>query len=342
MIEGNPLPPNTGGTEEPTPAHLPTLPKREGNDFARTLGLDWTTPAVPSLPLIGEEKVEEDSAAKPTMVGTKATKPKLQVANGYSANFDQLAQLLHAVNQDSRQKIPIAELAESVGLATRQMEQLTSIAVALGLILPRTMVLTTVGALIGAHDQFFDDMGSLWFLHYVIGSNPQLLIWNRFVNVFLPAKPNFSTDELRCSFDDLKLTHSEYSARAHVNKEINTILDAYTNQQFAKLAYLRQTDEGYSLGYRQPVPLLVLAASISRFRDRHHAGNTAVSVRDLLTADNSPGVVFQMHEDTLRAGLEQLKHGHGFSLEARADLDQLRFAEDIPDHVFMERYYASR
>ena len=342
MRKENPLIPNNGGTEEPTPAQVPTLPKREGDEFARTLGLDWTTPAVPSLLLIGGEKAEENSAAKPTMVGSKASKPKLQVANGYSVNFDQIAQLLHAIGQDSRKRIPLTGLAEGVGLSTMQMKYLTGIAVALGLIVPITMRMTPTGALVVEHDQFFDGLGTLWFLHYVIGSNPQLLIWNRFVNVFLPAKPNFSTDDLRCSFDDLKLTHSEYSARAHVSKEVNTILDAYTNQQFAKLAYLRQTDEGYSLGYRQPVPLLVLAASISRFRDRHQPGNTAVSVRDLLTAPNSPGVVFQMHEDTLRAGLEQLKHGHGFSLEARADLDQLRFAEDIPEHVFMERYYASR
>ena len=342
MRKENPLAPDNGETEEPTLVRVPTLPKREGEEFARTLGLDWTTPAVPVTRLSGEEKSKENSAAKPTMGGSKAIKPKLQVANGYSANFDQLAQLLHAVNQDSRQKISVTELAEGVGLALRQMEYLTSIAVALGILAPYTMRLTPVGALVAEHDQFFDDLGTLWFLHYMVGSNPQLLIWNRFVNTFVPTKSQFSADDLHSSYDYLRLTYSEYSVRTHVRSEIKTILDAYTNQQFARLAYLRQTDEGYSLGYRQPVPLLVLAASISRFRDRHHAGNTAVSVRDLLTADNSPGVVFQMHEDTLRAGLEQLKHGHGFSLEARADLDQLRFAEDIPDHVFMERYYASR
>ena len=283
-------------------------------------------------------------ATKKQSKGTviKVPKPKLQVTNGYSVNFDQLAQLLHAVSQDTRRKIPVTELAEGVGLADRQMEYLTSIAVALGLIFPITMRMTPTGTLVAEHDQFFDDLGTLWFLHYIVGSNPQLLIWNRFVNVFLPAKPSFSVDDLRCSFDYLKLTYSEYSARAHVNKEINTILDAYTNQQFSRLAYLRAQGEGYGLGYRQPVPVPILAASITRFRDRHQAGNTAVSVRDLISAQDSPGVVFQMPEHTLRAGLEQLRHGHGFSLEARADLDQLRFAEDIPDHVRMERYYASR
>ena len=291
------------------------------------LGLD-------PLPLAKEKQ------SKGTVI--KVPKPKLQVTNGYSVNFDQLAQLLHAVSQDTRRKIPVSELAEAVGLADRQMEYLTSIAVALGLIFPITMCLTPIGTLVVAQDQFFDDLGTLWLLHYIVGSNPQLLIWNRFVNDFLPAKPQFTADEFRNSFDDLSSTHSAYSARTHVNMEVKSILDAYTNSHFSRLAYLRKTDEGYGLGYRQPVPVPVLAASIARFRDRHQAGNTAVSVRDLLSAPNSPGVVFQMPEDTLRAGLEQLRHGHGFSLEARADLDQLRFAEDIPDHVRMERYYASR
>ena len=279
---------------------------------------------------------------KPEGEPDKVIKRKLQVANGYSVNFGQLAQLLHAVSQDNCKKLPVTELAEGIGISTMQMKYLSGIAVALGLIAPMTMRMTPTGTLVAEHDQFFDDLGTLWFLHYIVGSNPQLLIWNCFVNVFLPAKPSFSVDDLRCSFDYLKLTYSEYSARAHVNKEINTILDAYTNQQFSRLAYLRAQGEGYGLGYRQPVPVPVLAASIARFRDRHQAGNTAVSVRDLVSARDSPGVVFQMPEHTLRAGLEQLRHGHGFSLEARADLDQLRFAEDIPDHVRMERYYASR
>jgi hypothetical protein len=291
---------------EPTPPQAATLPKREGEEIRGTV------------------------------------KPKLQVANGYSVNFDQLAQLLHAVSQDTRRKIPSTDLAEMIGLSTMQMKYLIGIAIALELVIPRNIVLSPMGRLIVAHDQFFDDLGTLWFLHYVVGSNPQLLVWNRFVNIFVPSNTAFMVEAFREAFDDLKETHSEYSARAHVNKEINTILDAYTNQQFSQLAYLRAQEDGYSLGYRQPVPLLILAAAITRFRDRHQLGNTAVSIRDLLTAPNSPGVVFQMPEDTLRAGLEQLRQGHGFSLEARADLDQLRLAEDIPDHRRLERYYASR
>ena len=325
MRKENPLSPNNGGTEEPTPAQVPTLPKREGDDFARSLVLDLTGLEV--------KIIEQAEVVK---------RGKLRLTNGYPVKFDLLARLLALIGKSDRAKISSRDLASSMGVADNHMEFLGHIAHALGLTEIITYKLTLLGSLVASQDTFFDDIGTLWFLHYIISSNPNLIVWNRFANTIVPKQYDFTMRDFRASFDDLRLLFAPTSYVRYVNAETRAIIDTYTNQQFSRLAYLREIDDGYGLGYRQPVPLLVLAASISRFRDRHQPGNTAVSVRDLLTAPNSPGVVFQMHEDTLRAGLEQLKHGHGFSLEARADLDQLRFAEDIPEHVFMERYYASR
>jgi hypothetical protein len=274
--------------------------------------------------------------------GFPVSDAKLQVGNGYYLDFDQLARLLHASVQDERARIPQADLAATIGVADRKVENLGSLANMLGLIRKGSYKPTLLGLLIYERDPFFDDAGTLWFLHYVIGSDPRAIIWNRIVNAIIPKQPRFTRERLRATFDDLREWFSPDSIKKHVLKEINTFLDAYTNQSFARLVYLRVEGEGYALGYRAPILPLVLAASIAHFRGDRRAGDTAVSIPDLCAAPNSPGVVFQLPEDRMRAMLEELKTQPGISLESRADLDQLRISPDLTDIELMKRYYDSR
>ena len=269
-------------------------------------------------------------------------KTKLQLSNSYLVKFDQLSRLLGAVQDDPRRRIRREGLATTLGLSPRQLESLASIAQALGLLVPVTSHPTPLGRLIAAHDGFFDDLGTLWFLHYAIASEPRFLIWHRFANEFVPHAGTFDYDELRASYADIEETHSSYTARKHVTAETKTVLDAYTRQNFSRLAYLRCRDEKYALSYREPVAPLVLAAMIARYRDRHHAGATALPIDELLHAPNSPGWVCQLPEDRLRAALEALRSAPGVALESRADLDQLRLTDATSDVQWMERYYRER
>ncbi|BCM94555.1 hypothetical protein IAD21_06462 (plasmid) [Abditibacteriota bacterium] len=267
---------------------------------------------------------------------------KLQVTNGYFVQFDQLAQLLGATCRDERPRIPQDDLANAVGVAGRKIENLASIAQALGLIAPVTYKPTPLGEVIAAQDPFLDDIGTLWLMHYIAASEPRFLVWNRFVNEFLPARGHFSYADLRGSFDDLKESHSTYTAKKHVTQEVKVLLDAYTEQALSRLAYLRADGDNFRLSYREPLPPLVLAACLARFRDRHRAGATALSIDELLTAPNSPGRICLIPADRLRSSLETLRAQSGFALESRADLDQVRLTDSTSDHQWMERYYASR
>lgn len=267
---------------------------------------------------------------------------KLRLTNGYAIDFDQLARLLDASCRDSRLKIPKVELASAVGVADSHVQFLCSIAHALGIMGANNYKPTPLGRLIRENDGFFDDNGTLWCLHYIASSNPENIAWNRFVTTILPADNSLTLQQFRDCFDDLRSEFAESSYARNVNQETRTLLDAYTNQNLSRLAYLRKNGEQYTLGYREPIPALVVAASIARFRDRHRPGDTAIPVSDLIAGVNSPGVVFQLSEERLRSTLEELKMQQGFSLESRADLDQVRLMDDKPDHIWMERYYASR
>lgn len=267
---------------------------------------------------------------------------KLQLANGYPLDFNQLAQLLHAVCVSESSKISQLELSEAIGIADRKAENISSLAIALGLVKKGSYRPTELGTLVRERDPFFDDLGTLWFLHYVISSDARYIVWNRIINSIIPKHSRFNREYIKTCFDDLKPYFTEKSLVKHVRQEIKSCLDAYTGQSFARLSYLRVEGEWYSLGYRQAIPHLVLAASIVHFRGDRRAGDTAISIPDLCTTPNSPGVVFQLPEDKLRLTLEELKTQVGISLESRADLDQIRISTDLSDVELMKRYYDSR
>jgi hypothetical protein len=268
---------------------------------------------------------------------------KLQLTNGYEVKFDRLAQFLAAIERDGRARIPVADLGNAIGVPYRQAENIGSIARAFDLAQSITYQLTPLAKVISANDRFFDDIGTLWFLHYVIASNLHHIVWNHFVNSIALQSQRFTRNEFRLGFDYLSKSHSKDSVQKHVLKEVNVILNAYTKQNLNRLVFIIENGQsGYSLGYREPIPPLVLGACIARFRDQHRPGDTALSISDLLTAPNSPGIICQIPEDRLRDGLETLKTQPGLSLESRADLDQVRLTDATKDYRWMERYYASR
>jgi Protein of unknown function (DUF4007) len=162
------------------------------------------------------------------------------------------------------------------------------------------------------------------------------------ITSILPTYKSVTREKVRTEFADLRRSLSEASVQKHVLKEVNTTLDAYTNQQFVRIAYLRLDEDTYRLDTHEPVPSLVLAACIACFLQHHRSNDTAVSVEDLLTTSDGPGVVLQLEEKHPRQLLEQLKMQPGFSLESRADLDQIRLSDTALDYVWMERYYASK
>ncbi|SRR6266567_2773930 len=268
-------------------------------------------------------------------------KPKIHLCNGYVANFTSLARILKVACQDSRKLIPQVDLIASVGLTEKHVKYLCGIAQAFGVIEQRTCKATLLGQLVYKYDPFFDDVGTLWFLHYMISSNPYHLVWHRLVTSVLPAHKCITLEQASAAFDDLRQIIGRQSIHKHVLNELNSTFDAYINQHFAHLDYLRLDDATYILNKNPSMPPLVLSACIACFRDRHRPGDTAISVPDLLVNPNGPGIVLQLEESRLRALLEQLKMVPGFSLESRADLDQVRLTDNTPDYGWMERYYVN-
>jgi hypothetical protein len=269
---------------------------------------------------------------------------KLQLTNGFFADFSQIARILaYAIEHQNEGRIPSAAYAMSMGIPTRRAENLCSIATAFALIRPVVLTSTKVGPIIHQYDPFLDDLGTLWLLHYLVSSNERYVVWNRLANQVIPENSRFSTITARPYFDDLNQFYSAYSMDKNLRDEIGAVWNAYTEQAFRYLNYIRaESDQVYIRGDPAPVPPQVFCAAALSYRDRFAPKAVTLDVPLLAKAANSPGRVFGLTGRQVRDLLEEVKRLGYLYVETRADLDQVRFREDHDFLGVIRRYYEER
>lgn len=252
---------------------------------------------------------------------------KLQLSNGYYLRFEHLSHLLHYVmSKPEISRFPPEELTSALGMSPRMIENLTSYGVALGLLTRRSCKPTEFGRLIDEQDPFFDRNETLWFLHCIIASDEKYVVWNRLINRVFSEESEVTTEVARRYFSDLNGHFSEKSLKRHLANEIGVLFNAYTEQKFSHLEYIRKLSEKvYQLDQSVQIPDLCILASCYLYRDRYAKGATGLEIEHLVKEQNSPGRVFHISEDQLRLALERLHRKRRISIESRANLDQIRF-----------------
>src|SRR5258707_407833 len=114
-----------------------------------------------------------------------SAKTRLRLTNGHLIEFSQIARLLAAACADTRSRIPPRDIAASIGVSDNHAEFLCRMADAMGLLMPISYRPTPLGNTVHRSDLFCDDIGTLWFLHYVAASNSQNIVWYRLANDIL-------------------------------------------------------------------------------------------------------------------------------------------------------------
>ena len=269
---------------------------------------------------------------------------KLQLTKGFFVDMSQIARMLtYAVDHQGEGRISAEAYVESMGISASRVENLSSLATALELIRPVVLAPTELGLVIHRHDPFFDELATLWLLHYLVSSNKRYVVWNRLIDRVIPENEAFSTTVGRPYFEDLSQYYSEHSMDKHLRKEMGTVWNAYTEQSFRHLDYIRaESDQIYTLSNHEPVPPGVFHAAVVVYRERYAPGAATLEVMALARAANSPGRLFNLTERQVRDLLEEIKQtGHVF-VETRADLDQVRFRDDYDLPSIMCRYYEDR
>lgn len=269
---------------------------------------------------------------------------KLQLTKGFFTDLSQIARMLtYAVEHQDEGRIPPEAYVESMGISASRVENLSSLATAFELIRSVVLTPTELGMVVHQYDPFLDDLGTLWLLHYLVGSNQRYVVWNRLVNQVIPENDRFSTAIARPYFDDLSQFYSESSMNKHLRKEMGAVWNAYSEQALRYLDYIRaESDQVYIRGDREPVPPQVFCAAAMSYRDRFAPKAVTLDVSLLAKAANSPGRVFGPTERQVRDLLEEVKRLGYLYVETRADLDQVRFREDYDFLGVIRRYYEER
>jgi hypothetical protein len=274
----------------------------------------------------------------------KATPYKLQLTKGFFTDFSQIARMLnYAIEHRDDGRIPPEVYAATMGISNSRVENLCSLAAAFGLIRPVVLTPTELGSVIHRHDPFLDDLGTLWLLHYLVSSNERYVVWNRMINQVIPENDRSSTAIARPYFADLSQYYSEHSMNRHLRKEMGTVWNAYTEQAFRQLGYIRsESDQIYVRDDREPVPPHIFCAAVLVYRERFLPGAATIDVAILAHKANSPGRVFDLTERQVRDLLEEVKESGYIHIETRADLDQIRFRDDYDFLDIVRHYYQER
>ena len=269
---------------------------------------------------------------------------KLQASKGYFLRFDEVSRLLHFLAERRDQsRNSQGSVMSATGLSKHHVESLISLASGMGLVLPIVYRATELGLLIHDQDLFFDDVGTLWLCHYSISSNLRYVVWNRMTNTILPRAQQPIASEVASEFADLRAKFSEKSVNKHVRKEIRALFNAYTEQQFSRVYYLKEINGRYQLRNSSAlVPPLIFMCTLITYRDHFAPGASGLEIGTMCSADNSPGRLLNLREAQVRDLLDQLHRTDLLTIESRADLDQVRFGQELTVTQVLSRYYRER
>jgi hypothetical protein len=271
------------------------------------------------------------------------TKRKLQVSNGHYLDFDQTARLIHTVaNADQDQKMTMAIFEEETGLPFRQVRNRVSVARAMGLFTDKGLQLTPFGKLIALHDPFFENRGSLEYVHYLAAGNYKNIIWYEVFNTLLASGQSTDYQGWLSYFRNLLFgEYSKKSLKDHLPKEVRFIIEAYTENNLKDLELLCKDaqDKLYKRRYLNPSPL-IFSAMLYHYAEQQKAD--LMQVEDLLQTPGSPAMLFFMGREMFNNTVELL-HDKGYlRYEGTHDLNQLRLKENHTANDFLTAYYEKR
>ena len=269
----------------------------------------------------------------------------LEFTRGFYVHFDQISRILNFITREkSRSRFSANSLAKATGLSSDQASTQAKIAAAMRLLVPRSYRLTAFGQLVTDRDIFFEDLGTLWMCHYALSASPRRLVWNHLTNCLLPTEGLASLKQVRATLERLASHWAANTWRNNLRQEVNSFFNAYTEQAFSQLHYLHQTDDStYALtDSPAPVPPGAFLAILLLYRDRFQPGASGLEVPTICTADHSPGRLLHLSETRVRALLNELHEAGWLTIEAKANLDQVRFRPDQTWLEAMKAYYEER
>lgn len=280
---------------------------------------------------ISPEKVCKSGKTKKENVTT------WQVAYSNDIDFIQINRLLNELIQKEKSSYSYSDIGSIFGFTKDGTRGFIGPIIGFGLIDRDDKTVTELGKLILKYDSYFEDIGTLWFLHYYISSQPHLILWNRLSNIIFP-KQNFNFKDFSESISDLKNNYTKETF-SRARREYTLYIRAYLNTELSKLKIFKEIEkEQYQKDNITNVPDEILLASILLYKERFFSNEVTLEIKNLLNNTNSPGTLFYLNESKLRESIERLRQKGLLIIESFADLDQIKFTH-VTNYIEMMKYY---
>jgi hypothetical protein len=201
--------------------------------------------------------------------------------------------------------------------------------------------ITPLGTLIINYAPFFDNLGLLWLLHYLLASNAVLVLWSNLFNIGVQDNSVFSIHEIMELYTGLVGRWSDKSINVKARKEIGGILSNYSDDFLREIKLIQKIEFGkyqaiFDMGN---IPNLIWLSIMLIYRDRYYPGATTMEIPLVVNAHYSPGRILLQNEAIVRDALEELHNEGLLTIETRSGLDQIRFKRDINWFSAIKAYF---
>jgi Protein of unknown function (DUF4007) len=230
---------------------------------------------------------------------------------------------------------------------------------------------TPIGARIfleNGHDQFMEDMTTLWLIHWNISTNRDpLLAWHFMLNRW--QEPDFTESRAAAALkrevdsQDRKgsavtllqhlqiFVHSYLPTRGHKGEVSEDNLDCPLTE-LELLVKVGERERGDSGGKRESVYAFrrddklsitpgLFAYCVNDFWHKQYPNEKTLSARTIITGPGSPGQVFKIPEQDIFARLADLDHTTGGAIRFNESdaLPQVRRPSAIPEDALLSQAY---
>jgi len=212
-------------------------------------------------------------------------------------------------------------------------------------------------------DPYLEDIGTIWFLHYLLVSTGYASLYNIVFNEFLKMKNEFTKDSLQNYLRRLSTNKDgNFYNEKTVKNDINVFLRNYLQSEnetknsnieddysglFQELGLIKRfvqqepekNVEKYYLIEREDRPSLPKEIFLSAILLNNRIGNS-VSLNELVSDHNSVGNIFLMNRKGIYQKIEEFLADFSFlSFNRTAGVPLLQFDGKIDPYKVLEKYY---
>lgn len=269
----------------------------------------------------------------------------LALNRGYPIRASHVSRILRAAQERQAEKEPIKrdDLAAELSISWARVQGTINVMRKAELLKPKNAP-TPLGNLVMGHSPHLDDDGLLWFLHYLLASNPHLVLWSHLFDQALGGREEITITEVTTQHAILAGRWSTDTLEVKVPKELGAIIRTYSDEMFVPLGLLGRRDIG---AYDAPrdagmIPPLIWLACLLAYRDRYYPGAASLETPLIVDAHFSPGRILRQREAAVRRALDELHNAGLLAVETRSGLDQVRFRREVTWLWAVRRYFEEK